>query len=106
MISETETIFYGNLEIRMLTTGWRNGFMAKATSELSLKGYAEEKEEKEASIECVLMKNHNLLIAYQVLGTVVGIICISTHLLLTKTLGDGYHYYPPFYGVRGSSIKR
>lgn len=47
----------------MLTTGWRNGFMAKATSELSLKGYAEEKEEKEASIECVLMKNHNLLIA-------------------------------------------
>lgn len=47
MISETKTVFCGNLEIRMLTTGWRNGFMAKATFELSLEEYSEEEEEKE-----------------------------------------------------------
>lgn len=57
MISETKIIFCGNLEIRMLTSGWRNGFMAKATFELSLEGYAEEEEEKEGSIGCVMIKN-------------------------------------------------
>lgn len=41
----------------MLTTGWRNGFiMIKATFELSLERYAEEEEEKEASIGCVMIK--------------------------------------------------
>lgn len=104
MKSEAETVLYGNLEIIMLTIGWRHGFMAKATFALSLEGYTEEKKEKKQ--EFVLMKTHNLLSAYQVLDTVVGMIHILTHLLLTKTLGDGYHYYPPFCGVRDSSIER
>lgn len=29
-------MLYGNLEMKKLTTGWRKGFMAKATFELSL----------------------------------------------------------------------
>lgn len=46
-------MFYGNLEMRRLTTGWRKGFMAKTTLQLSPEGYAEE--ETEASIKCILM---------------------------------------------------
>ena len=47
-------------------------------------------EKREASIGCVLISS--LLIAYQVLGSVVGTVFTFTHLLLTKTLGDRHQY--------------
>ena len=53
MKSDTKTMFYGNLEMRILNTGWRTGFMAKATFELSLERCAEE--ENEGNTGCVLI---------------------------------------------------
>lgn len=104
MKSEAETVLYRNLEIIMLTTGmehmdlWQRQHLCWV-----LKDILKRKRKRSKN---VLMKTHNLLSAYQVLDTVVGMIRIPTHLLLTKTLGDGYHYYPPFCGVRDSSIER